>query len=110
MSRKNSRAAVTSKTETPDRPEKPTRTKLMPSTTKLSALAAAALVLQEAGQAMTCGELIHAMADKGLWSSPNGQTPAGTIHAAIMREINTKKEQSRFVKAERGKFAWAATA
>src|SRR5262245_2770862 len=37
---------------------------------KLSALDAAALVLAEAGQPMSCQEMIAAMAQKGYWSSP----------------------------------------
>jgi hypothetical protein len=54
---------------------------------------------------MTSGELIEAMAKKGYWSSPNGQTPAATLYAAIIREIGKKGKASRFTKAERGKFA-----
>jgi hypothetical protein len=56
---------------------------------------------------MTCPELIQAMASKGYWTSPAGKTPAGTLHAAIAREIKLKKEQSRFRKTERGKFGLA---
>jgi hypothetical protein len=72
-----------------------------------SALDAAARLLSEAGQPMTCPELIQAMASKGYWTSPAGKTPAGTLHAAIAREIKLKKEQSRFRKTERGKFGLA---
>ncbi|MCS6954614.1 MAG: winged helix-turn-helix domain-containing protein [Bryobacteraceae bacterium] len=72
---------------------------------KLSALAAAARVLREEGRAMTCRELIEAMAAKGYWSSPNGKTPAQTLYAAILREITTKGKDARFTKTERGKFA-----
>ena len=72
---------------------------------KLSALDAAAKVLGATGQPMTSAELIEAMAAKGYWSSPNGQTPANTLYAAILREIKVKGEQSRFQKTERGKFA-----
>jgi hypothetical protein len=71
---------------------------------KLSALDAAAKVLGEAGQPMTSGELIEAMAKKGYWSSPNGQTPAATLYAAMIREIGKKGKESRFAKTERGKF------
>jgi hypothetical protein len=73
----------------------------------LSALAAAARVLTETGQPMTCPELIQTMATKGYWSSPAGKTPAATLYAAIAREIKAKKDQSRFKKSERGKFAAA---
>ncbi len=70
---------------------------------KLSALDAAAQVLKEAGQPMTCSEMIEAMSKQGLWSSPNGATPAATLYSAILRELK-KGEASRFVKADRGKF------
>ncbi len=71
---------------------------------KLSALDAAAKVLGETGQAMNCQELIAAMAAQGYWKSPRGRTPAGTLYSAILRELQTKGEQSRFVKTQRGKF------
>ena len=75
---------------------------------KLSALDAAAKILGETGQAMTCPELISAMAAKGYWTSPGGKTPQATLYAAIAREITTKDGHSRFRKADRGKFALAA--
>jgi hypothetical protein len=75
---------------------------------KLSALDAAAKVLGETGQAMSCTELIGVMAAKGYWSSPGGKTPQATLYAAVAREITTKGVHSRFVKADRGKFALAA--
>jgi HB1, ASXL, restriction endonuclease HTH domain len=74
---------------------------------KLSALDAAARVLSESQQAMTCPELIAAMAAQGYWTSPAGKTPQATLHAALTREIKIKKDQSRFRKTERGKFALA---
>ena len=72
---------------------------------KVSALDAAAKVLGEAAQALGCKEMIEAMAAKGYWSSPAGRTPAGTLYAAILREIATKGDAARFQKTERGKFA-----
>ena len=74
---------------------------------KLSALDAAVRVLRERGQAMTCPELIAAMAAQGYWTSPAGKTPQATLHAALTREIKLKKDQSRFRKTERGRFALA---
>jgi hypothetical protein len=74
---------------------------------KLSALDAAVRALRERGQAMTCPELIAAMASQGYWTSPAGKTPQATLHAALTREIKLKKDQSRFRKTERGKFALA---
>jgi hypothetical protein len=59
---------------------------------------------------MTCQEMIEAMAAKGYWSSPGGKTPQATLYAAVAREITTKGVHSRFVKADRGKFALAARA
>ena len=73
--------------------------------TKLSAIAAAARVLSETGRAMTCPELIEAMAAKRYWTSPGGKTPASTLYASIYQEIKSKKKDSRFRKTERGKFA-----
>jgi hypothetical protein len=72
---------------------------------RLSALDAAARVLEEAGQPMTCAEMITAMADKGYWTSPGGKTPSATLYSAILRELQTKPGTSRFIKTERGKFA-----
>src|SRR5262249_13888882 len=63
---------------------------------KLSALAAAARVLAEAKQPLSCPELIEAMAVQGYWTSPNGKTPGATLAAALQREIVVKKAQSRF--------------
>jgi len=74
---------------------------------KLSALEAAARVLSESKQAMTCPELIAAMAAQGYWTSPAGKTPQATLHAALTREIRIKKDQSRFRKTQRGKFTLA---
>jgi HB1/ASXL restriction endonuclease-like protein with HTH domain len=72
---------------------------------KLSCLDAAAKVLASAKEPMTTKALIEQMASKGLWSSPNGQTPAATLYSAILREITTKGKEARFKKADRGLFA-----
>lgn len=72
---------------------------------KLSAIDAAAKLLADGGEAMNCKELVEAMAAKGLWTSPGGKTPHATLYSAILREINTKGNDSRFKKTERGKFA-----
>lgn len=76
---------------------------------KLSALDAAAKVLGESGEPMTTKAMIDAMATKGYWTSPGGKTPHATLYSAILREIGTKKGESRFRKTDRGHFA-AATA
>ena len=75
---------------------------------KLSALDAAAKVLRESGQTLSCPELITAMAAKGYWQSPKGRTPAATLYSALLRELQTKGEQARFAKLGRGKFALRA--
>ena len=72
---------------------------------KMSALDAAVKVLAEAKQAMTCREMIDAMATKGYWTSPAGQTPHATLYSAIARQIAAKGKDARFQKTERGKFA-----
>jgi hypothetical protein len=76
---------------------------------KLSAVDAAARLLAESGQAMTCTELIASMAAKGYWRSPKGRTPAGTLYSAVLREIQTKGDKARFRKTARGQFALRET-
>jgi hypothetical protein len=100
------RAAATAVAEPITKAKRKRQTKMpaAPKEKKLSALDAAAKVLAEVGQAMSCQELIGAMAAKGYWTSPGGKTPHATLYSAILREITTKGTASRFVKAERGKF------
>lgn len=74
---------------------------------RTSALDAAAQVLAAAAEPMNAKALIAAMAERGLWSSPNGKTPEATLYAAITREINTKGDAARFRKVERGQFTCA---
>ncbi len=71
---------------------------------KLSALEAAVRVLAEAERPLTCREMIDAMAVANYWTSPAGKTPANTLYAAILREIQTKADQARFRKVDRGRF------
>ena len=50
--------------------------------------------------------LIERMAAKGYWTpARGGKTPANMLYAATLRKINTKGEDSRFEKVERGKVA-----
>jgi len=93
-------------------PEKKTRTRkpaAEPKAKRVSALDAAAQVLRDAGTSMRAKEMIDAMAEQGLWTSPNGKTPEATLYAAILREIGTKGDAARFRKVERGQFASTAT-
>lgn len=76
---------------------KPTRTK------KASGLDAAAQVLRDVGEPMRCKEIVQKMLDKGLWAT-GGKTPHATIYAAILREIQTKGADARFMKTDRGLF------
>jgi vancomycin resistance protein YoaR len=73
---------------------------------KLSALNAAAKLLADAKEPMNTREMIEAMTAKGLWTSPGGATPHGTLYSAILREINAKGKDARFKKTERGQFAF----
>jgi hypothetical protein len=72
---------------------------------KVSALDAAACVLAEEHRPMGCQEMIGAMAIKGYWTTPGGKTPATALYSAILREIGTKGDASRFVKVAKGQFA-----
>lgn len=72
---------------------------------KMSAIDAAAQLLASSKEPMGCKELIEAMAAKGLWTSPGGKTPHATLYSAILREINEKGKEARFVKTDRGRFA-----
>lgn len=87
-----------------------------PPTARLSALDAAAQVLstlpaKEVESGLSAPELIDRMATSGLWTSPGGKTPAATLYAAMIREIATKGDASRFMRLEaadgrkRGRFA-----
>jgi HB1/ASXL restriction endonuclease-like protein with HTH domain len=105
-------ADTTAEPPAAERPAKERRVRTAPAkgSKKLSALDAAAKVLQEAGQPMNCQEMVKAMVEKGLWSSPNGKTPAATLYSAILRELKMKGAESRFEKTDRGRFARTAKA
>jgi len=74
---------------------------------KLSQLDAAAKVLAEAKEPMTTKQMVEAMAAKGYWKSPGGKTPHATLYSAILREIQHKGTEARFVKVDRGQFKLA---
>jgi hypothetical protein len=77
---------------------------------KMSCIDAAAKVLAEKGEPMNCKEMIDAMAAKGYWTTPGGKTPWATLYSSIAREIRDKGKESRFKKADRGKFAGTGAA
>jgi hypothetical protein len=84
--------------------EKPVKTpKVEKPARKPSGLDAAAKVLADKGEPMRCGDLVETMINTGLWET-NGKTPAATIYAAILREIQTKGAEARFKKTDRGLF------
>ena len=87
-------------------PHSPPAAAIPAGSAKLSALDAAALVLRQSGQPMSCPELIEQMAAKDYWTSPKGKTPASTLYAAMAREVNVKGAASRFVKTGPGRFAF----
>ena len=70
----------------------------------LSQIEAAVKVLAESNAAMTSKQMIEAMASKGYWTSPGGKTPHATLYSAILREIQKKGSESRFVKVDKGQF------
>jgi len=92
-------------TAKPKRGRKPkTETSSAEGKTTLSQLDAAAKVLGEATEPMTTKEMVETMAAKGYWSSPGGKTPHATLYSAILRELQSKGEASRFIKTDRGHF------
>ena len=73
--------------------------------------AAAHLLSLGTGDPMQCQTIVDLATQRGLWAPRNGgKTPANTLSAAMRREIKAKGDASRFVKAERGKFALASKA
>jgi len=72
----------------------------------MSGLDAAAKVLAEAGEPLNCKAIVERAFEAGYWQS-DGKTPAATIYAAILREIQKKGADARFRKVARGKFELA---
>ena len=71
---------------------------------RLSGLDAAAKILADATEPLGTTTMVERMLDQGLWTT-KGATPAATIYAAIVRDIQKRGDASRFQKTERGKFA-----
>jgi hypothetical protein len=67
--------------------------------------AAAAVLSQGSGDPMGCKDIVAEAVQRGLWAPRAGKTPASTLYAAILREITTRGDKSRFIKTERGRFA-----
>ena len=66
--------------------------------------AAAHILAQGKREPMRCKDIVEQAIEQKLWQPGKGLTPASTLYAAIGREIKTKGDASRFVKAERGMF------
>lgn len=78
---------------------------------RLSALDAAAEVLggltgKEKADGIGTADLIERMHRASLWTSPGGKTPGATLYAAMLREIGTKKAESRFKRVGPGRFVF----
>jgi hypothetical protein len=89
-------------------PAKATKTPAEKRAKKVSSLDAAAHVLADKDEPMTCKAIVDDMLAKGLWST-HGKTPAATIYSAMLREIDEKPGETRFTKTGRGLFAIAPT-
>jgi hypothetical protein len=77
----------------------------------MSLINAAAYILAHGNrEPMRCKEIVEQAISQNLWQPGKGLTPASTLSAAIMREIKAKGDDSRFRKAERGKFTIATEA
>ena len=76
-------------------------------TKRTSQIQAALQVLVNVKEPMNCQAMVEAMSAQGLWTSPGGKTPHATLYAAILREINTKGNDARFRKVDRGQFVAA---
>ncbi|MFV0442543.1 MAG: winged helix-turn-helix domain-containing protein [Planctomycetaceae bacterium] len=96
---------TTRKTSPKKAPAKTKRTAPAQAQKKVSQMQAAAIVLTQSQTPMTCGEMVTAMADQKLWSSPNGQTPAATLYAALLRHIRKHGKAGQFKKVGPGQFA-----
>jgi len=71
---------------------------------RISGLTAAFMVLVDANAELSAGAIVEKAAQKGWWKS-DAATPAATIYAAMIREIATKGDKSRFERGEkRGTF------
>jgi len=69
-------------------------------------LAAAAKVLRQKNEPMTCNDIMKEIRSSHLWKpTKGGKTPDQTLHSAIVTEIKDKGILSRFRKTGRGRFA-----
>ena len=71
----------------------------------LSAMGAAAQVLAASKTPLNVKQIVAAMSEQGLWTSPGGKTPHATLAAALQRDIAAKGRESKFKKVDRGLYA-----
>lgn len=107
MTTKKATPKKAAKTKSGKAPKKGVAPKTKKADGKLSQLDAAAKVLAASSEPKNCPELVKAMTEKGLWTSPGGKTPESTLYSSILREIKTKGKEARFVKTDRGRFTLA---
>ena len=72
----------------------------------MSGLDAAAKVLEEADEPLSCKAIVERAFAAGYWRS-DGKTPHATVYSAILREMQKKGDDARFRKVARGKFELA---
>jgi hypothetical protein len=80
-----------------------TKAKKEPKAKKPSGLDLVAQVLKAKGEPMPAKDIAEAVIAAG-WQT-KGKTPAATLYSAMLREIDGKPSDSRFVKTGRGLFA-----
>ena len=92
----------------PGKPKAKAASKAKPGGTraKMGCLGAAVEVLKDAKEAMSAKAIVTAALGRGLWAT-SGKTPEATLYAAIIREIASKGDESRFRKVARGRFTAA---
>ncbi len=66
-------------------------------------LTGAVRVLKETGRPMKTKEIVSVMLEKGYWAT-KGKTPWATLYSAVFREIQSKGNEARFKKTDRGTF------
>jgi hypothetical protein len=89
--------------ETPAAATKAKKAPREPKAKKVSGLDLVAQVLKEKGEPMAAKDIADAVIAAG-WQT-KGKTPAATLYSAMLREIDGKPADSRFVKTGRGLFA-----
>lgn len=69
---------------------------------KLSMMEAAIKVMGDAKKPLNVKDILALAEEKGLWSPGDGKTPANTLYASFLREVNVKADAARIRKAGAG--------